>query len=151
MQLVSFKNGFKPLTIAAGLLVSSPTLMYADLDQYSDITAVISKPKASKYIQEVDNQENNIFIAKRKFYDYYNSWMDNTFFLSSVKDIIEQNDFKAIVNMGTKAVPFILEELEREPSNLVWALNMIYKKKITDKPNVTIIEACRLCIKALKS
>ena len=138
MQLVSFKNGFKPLTIAAGLLVSSPTLMYADLDQYSDITAVISKPKASKYIQEVDNQENNIFIAKRKFYDYYNSWMDNTFFLSSVKDIIEQNDFKAIVNMGTKAVPFILEELEREPSNLVWALNMIYKKKITDKPNVTI-------------
>ena len=104
MQLVSFKNGFKPLTIAAGLLVSSPTLMYADLDQYSDITAVISKPKASKYIQEVDNQENNIFIAKRKFYDYYNSWMDNTFFLSSVKDIIEQNDFKAIVNMGTKAV-----------------------------------------------
>lgn len=107
MQLVSFKNGFKPLTIAAGLLVSSPTLMYADLDQYSDITAVISKPKASKYIQEVDNQENNIFIAKRKFYDYYNSWMDNTFFLSSVKDIIEQNDFKAIVNMGTKAVPFI--------------------------------------------
>lgn len=129
MQLVSFKNGFKPLTIAAGLLVSSPALMYADLDQYSDITAVISKPKASKYIQEVDNQENNIFIAKRKFYDYYNSWMDNTFFLSSVKDIIEQNDFKAIVNMGTKAVPFILEELEREPSNLVWALNMIYKKE----------------------
>ena len=151
MQLVSFKNGFKPLTIAAGLLVSSPTLMYADLDQYSDITAVISKPKASKYIQEVDNQENNIFIAKRKFYDYYNSWMDNTFFLSSVKDIIEQNDFKAIVNMGTKAVPFILEELEREPSNLVWALNMIYKKKITDKPNVTIIDACKLWIKALKS
>ena len=39
----------------------------------------LSKPKASKYIQEVDNQENNIFIAKRKFYDYYNSWMDNTF------------------------------------------------------------------------
>ena len=151
MQLVSFKNGFKPLTIAAGLLVSSPTLMYADLDQYSDITAVISKPKASKYIQEVDNQENNIFIAKRKFYDYYNSWMDNTFFLSSVKDIIEQNDFKAIVNMGTKAVPFILEELEREPSNLVWALNMIYKKKITDKPNVTIRDACKLWIKALKS
>ena len=151
MQLVSFKNGFKPLTIAAGLLVSSPTLMYADLDQYSDITAVISKPKASKYIQEVDNQENNIFIAKRKFYDYYNSWMDNTFFLSSVKDIIEQNDFKAIVNMGTKAVPFIFEELEREPSNLVWALNMIYKKKITDKPNVTISDACKLWIKALKS
>ena len=74
--------------------------------------------------------------------------MDNTFFLSSVKDIIEQNDFKAIVNMGTKAVPFILEELEREPSNLVWALNMIYKKKITDKPNVTISDACKLWIKS---
>lgn len=151
MQLVSLKKGLKPLTIAAGLLVGSPTLMYADLDQYSDITAVINNPEASRYIQEVDNQENNIFIVKRKFYDCYNSWKDKTFFFSSVKSIIDQDGFKAIVAMGPKIVPFILDELENEPSNIVWALNMIYKRKITDKPNVTIGEACKLWIKALKN
>lgn len=151
MQLVSLKKGFKPLTIAAGILVSSPTLMYADLDQYSDITAVITNPKASQYIKEVDNQNDINFIAKRKFYDYYNSWKNKTLFFSSVTSIIEQEDFKAIVAMGPKIVPFILDELEKEPSNIVWALNMIYKKKITDKPNVTIGEACKLWIKALKN
>lgn len=151
MQLVSLKKGFKPLTIAAGILVSSPTLMYADLDQYSDITAVITNPKASQYIKEVDNQNAINFIAKRKFYDYYNSWKNKTLFFSSVTSIIEQEDFKAIVAMGPKIVPFILDELEKEPSNIVWALNMIYKKKITDKPNVTIGEACKLWIKALKN
>lgn len=151
MQLVSLKKGFKPLTIAAGILVSSPTLMYADLDQYSDITAVITNPKASQYIKEVDNQNAINFIAKRKFYDYYNSWKNKTLFFSSVTSIIEQEDFKAIVAMGPKIVPFILDELKKEPSNIVWALNMIYKKKITDKPNVTIGEACKLWIKALKN
>ena len=53
--------------------------------------------------------------------------------------------------MGPKIVPFILDELDKGPSNIVWALNMIYKKKITNKPNVTIAEACKLWIKALKS
>lgn len=151
MQLVSLKKGFKPLTIAAGLLVSSPTLMYADLDQYSDITAVITSPKASKYIEEIDNQNDTNFIVKRKFHDYYNSWKNKTLFFSSVKSIIDQDDFKAIVAMGPKIVPFILDELEKEPSNIVWALNMIYKKKVTEKPNVTIGEACKLWIKALKN
>ena len=151
MQLISLKKGFKPLTIATGLLVGSPTLMYADLDQFSEITAVIANPKAAKYIQEVDNQETSFFIAKRKFYDHFNSWQNKTMFFSSVKSIVDQDDFKAIVSMGTKVAPFILEELEKGPSNIVWALNMIYRKKITDKPNVTIGEACKLWIKELKN
>lgn len=68
-------------------------------------------------------------------------------FLSSVESIINRQDFKAIVSMGMSAVPFIIEELSTQPSNLVWALNMIFKKKITDR-NVTVSEACKLWIKA---
>lgn len=36
------------------------------------------------------------------------------------------------------------------PSTLVWALNLIYNRKITDLPNITISEACNLWVKELK-
>ena len=52
--------------------------------------------------------------------------------------------------MGYNAVPFILEELDARPSNLVWALNMIFQKKITLKPDATIDDACKLWVKELK-
>ena len=71
--------------------------------------------------------------------------------LSSVIDIIEQSDFKAIIAMGYSAVPFIIEEIEKEPSNLVWALNLIYNQKISKNPNITIKDACKLWIKALRN
>lgn len=151
MQLINVRKGLKPLTIAAGLLISNPSLMYADLDQYSNITSVISNQRTSKYIQEVDNKEDLMFTMKRKFYDYFYSWKDQTCFYSSVQDIVEQDDFRAIVEMGHNAVPFILDEITREPSNLVWALNFIYKKKITDRPNITMSEACKLWVKTLRN
>lgn len=150
MQLMSLNKGLKPLTIAAGLLVSSNMLMYADIDQYSDVTSVVTNHRAAEYIREVDNTEGMILIAKRNFNTYFHAWKEQTYFFSSVQDIIEQKDFKAIVAMGRKAVPFILDELEREPSNLVWALNLIYERKITNNPNVTISQACKLWINALK-
>ena len=53
--------------------------------------------------------------------------------------------------MGKRAVPFILEEISIKPSNLVWALNIIFKKKITNRANTTIEEACKLWVKAMKS
>ena len=53
--------------------------------------------------------------------------------------------------MGYSAVPFIIEEIEKEPSNLVWALNLIYNQKISKNPNITIKDACKLWIKALRN
>lgn len=150
MQLASLKSGFKPLTIATSLFMAAPVFAYADVDQFTNVTTVISSSRTSRYIQEVDNQEENMLIAKRKFELLLESWQEETFFLSSAYDIVEQKDFKAIVAMGKTAVPFILNELENEPSNLVWALNLIFDRKISDKPKMTITEACKLWIKLLR-
>ena len=68
---------------------------------------------------------------------------------SSVEDIVNDKDFQSIVLMGEQAVPFIKEELIEKPSTLVWALNYIYNRKISNKPNLTITEACKLWIKEI--
>ena len=52
--------------------------------------------------------------------------------------------------MGAQAVPLIGQSIEAEPSMLVWALNMIFKGKISDKKDLTIEEACKLWVKELK-
>lgn len=82
------------------------------------------------------------------FESYLEKWRRETQYLSSVTAITSHPSFLQIVNMGGNAVPFILNEIERKPSNLVWALNAIFHKKIGD--GVTVTEACRLWIAELK-
>ncbi|MDO4951567.1 MAG: hypothetical protein Q4E49_05835 [Bacteroidales bacterium] len=146
MLLTTLKAGLKPLTLATGL-VAGAAFMYADIDKYTSVDGVISNNVTSRYIKDIDNAVDNAIIEKSRFNEYYTSWREGTMFLSSVESIINRQDFKAIVSMGMSAVPFIIEELSTQPSNLVWALNMIFKKKITDR-NVTVSEACKLWIKA---
>lgn len=146
MQLVKNKN-LIPLSISAGLLLSS--FAYSDIDQYSSITSVLSNDKVAKYVQIVDNKSDNEIIIRSKFYNYYNSWVNQTRFLSSSKAITSQPDFLRIVNLGYEAVPFILEIISRKPSTLVWALNIIFQEKISNNPNLTISDACKLWVKRL--
>ena len=85
---------------------------------------------------------------KALFTKYLEEWQCDTRFLSSVATITEHPSFLRIVNMGGNAVPYIVEEIERKPSNLVWALNAIFHKKIGEGSSVT--DACRQWISELK-
>ena len=87
--------------------------------------------------------------SDRELFDgYLEDWQRDTRFLSSVTAITSHPAFTGIVNMGGNAVPFILDEIERRPSNLVWALNAIFHKKIGD--GLTVTEACKLWTAELK-
>ena len=144
----NIKNGWKPITLAVGLMASSANL-YADIDQFSQVNTVLNRNITSRYIQEFDNLSEIAMNERRKFYNYYNSWMEQTQFLSSVSDIIRHQDFQSIIAMGQRAIPYIIEEIKIKPSTLVWALNIIFQRKITDNPKATIDDACRLWVKAL--
>jgi hypothetical protein len=149
MQLVELSNKLKPLTIAVGMLSSSTAFAYSDIDNFSGIKS-ISNNRTLNYIQDVDNNDNHIWIHRFVFDFHLMNWKEKTMFFSSTKSIIEDDDFKAIVAMGVSAVPYILNEIENTPSTLVWALNFIFEKKITDNQNTTITEACKLWVKELK-
>ena len=123
---------------------------YKELEQYSEITSVITNPKTANYVGMIDNKEDAYQRTKLRFSILYESWKMNSAFLSSAKAIIELDDFKSIVAMGSDAVPFIVDAIDKEPSPLVWALNFIFKAKISNNPNTTITEACKLWVKRLR-
>ena len=150
MQLVQLSNKLRPLTLAAGLLSAATAFEYSDVDAFSGILTLTSNNKTSEYIKSVDKSDTNFFLQKFRFETHLINWEKKTKFLSSVKSIIENEDFQAIVSMGYSAVPYIIEEIENKPSTLVWALNLIYNRKITNNPNTTISEACKLWIQEIK-
>lgn len=150
MQLKVIKQGWKPMTLAVGLMAGGVANLYADIDPYSNIDTILNNHITSRYIAEVNDPEETMMNDKLLFENLLSSWLKNTRFLSSVKGIVEQRDFKAIVAMGPKAVPFIGQSIEARPSTLVWALNMIFNGKISDQSDLSISEACKLWVKELK-
>lgn len=150
MQLKDIKQGWKPVTLAVGLMAGMPSGMYAAVDQYSKIDTVLTNHATSRYIAEVNDPSELMMSEKLMFDALESSWRKQTRFLSSVGDIIGQQDFQAIVAMGETAVPFIGQSIEAQPSTLVWALNMIFKGKISEKKDLTIKEACKLWVKELR-
>ncbi len=147
MQLTPIKQAFKPITIAAGMIAAMPTFAYSDIDAYSN--NMINSEKTMQYMQLVDARETDYFSAKFHFQLHLQRWEKKTKLQSSVYRIIGDEDFKAIVSMGEVATPLIIAEIQQRPSTLVWALNFIYGKKISNNSNLTISEACKLWIKEL--
>jgi hypothetical protein len=51
-----------------------------------------------------------------------NQWKADAQFLSDAKRIIEHPAFQQIIALGNEVVPFLLHDLEAQPSLWVWAL-----------------------------
>lgn len=75
-------------------------------------------------------------------------WNKETCFLST--NNFDNSYFKEIVNMGSDAVPFIVEELEKGPSPLVHALDMIFPNVVKYEGFVSLKEACDTWLSILK-
>lgn len=94
---------------------------------------------------------NKRFIDKVGLKDSFNSlkaaWLQETAFSSSVIDIIENTNFKRIVNMGKDAIPLIIEEIDNNPSTLVWALNIITGYTIDPSQRLSLSDACKVWVK----
>lgn len=135
-------------------LVSEPLLNYSGIP--SDCI-VLRVPKG----HDVDRLRTKIIAyynillsdddeTEKRFHELLENWRNETVMLSSISKITDNESFKQIVALGEKVVPFILAEIETNPSNLVWALNMIYNKRISDNRNISITESCRLWVSELK-
>jgi hypothetical protein len=150
MNPVSVKD-LVPLAISGLAAVANPaiqTFKYNDVEQNN--IQLINKDSLTHLISAQDINYGNI-IHRFRFYQSYEKWIKEVRFLSSPNQIVEDQNFKQIVEMGLSSVLFIMEEIEREPSYLVWALNHIYGFKISDNSLTTIPEACKAWLKYLKS
>lgn len=136
----------KILTLATGLLASTPVFAYSDIDNIGNILTV---RKNLEYVKSIAGVEEYEITQKFKFQMHLQAWEEKTKFLSSAAAIVSDSDFQAIIGMGVAAVPYIKDEIERKPSVLVWALNYIYGRKISNKQGLTISDACKQWVKTI--
>lgn len=64
-------------------------------------------------------------IAKQTFNKLVSQWKEETWFISSIKKRIAHSAYLKIIGLGQGAVPWILEELKREPDYWYAALEAI--------------------------
>ncbi len=99
----------------------------------SSITS-ISRTGESNSIDTGEIEKSANFFQNLKY------WNQETKFLST--NNLENSHFKEIVNMGIDAVPFIVEELKKGPSQLVRALDLIFPGVMKYNGFVSLKEAC---------
>lgn len=93
----------------------------------------------------VDTKENDL---RTSFEQNLRYWNDQTRFMSA--NNIDNSYFKAIVDMGTAAVPFIIDELNKRPSFLVYALDEIFPGVMKYDGYVSTEKACETWLSTLR-
>lgn len=150
MNPVSTK-GLVPLAVVSLSAISNPviqTFKYNDVEQ-NNIQVI--DDDALSHLKSAQGIDYGNLISRFEFYQAFKKWNENVLFLSSPIQIVNDPNFKSIVKLGYSSVPFIIEELKKEPSYLVWALNQIFGFKISDNTYTTIPEACKAWLRYLKS
>ncbi len=61
----------------------------------------------------------------RRFQSLAKTWREETRYLSSVHDMVLHPAYQQIIGMGRDALPFLFEELKRQPDHWFWALHAI--------------------------
>jgi hypothetical protein len=62
---------------------------------------------------------------QNRFHEFLSKWKSETAFLSSVTHRAMHPAYQALIGLGPRSVPFLLQELNREPCDLFWALQAI--------------------------
>ena len=151
MQLINRQTKkLIPLTISTGILASAFAFSYNSIE-HSQVNTVMTSPSIDKFMQQTNDNYYSQLSMKSYFEKRVEAWKRNTLFMSFAEQIVDEKNFKEIVAMGKAAVPYIIAEISKEPSPLVWSLNIIFNKTISDNPNTSIEQACKLWVKALKA
>lgn len=153
MQLTRIYGKLKPITITASMAIAGAGAIfsYSDIDKFVDAGNIITNVETMKYLRAYSSIDGVDLYDAMRYEQFKEAWKQNTMFISSAQAIIEDANFQGIVAMGDRAVPYIIRDINESPSTLVWALNMIFKKKITNKANTSIEEACKLWVRSFQS
>jgi hypothetical protein len=63
--------------------------------------------------------------ARERFHKLAAIWRKDVCFISDLNEICGHPAYQQIIGMGVPALPFLLEELEKEPAQWFWALKAI--------------------------
>ena len=83
-------------------------------------------------------------LNRAEFYTFYKKWEESTILLQSLHKIVESPYYNAIIKMGKRAIPYILECIEKNPDIIVLSLEEILGYSILPK-NQKIIDIEKQC------
>ncbi len=109
---------------------------------FSSSVSAVTKDGKSKKIDSDGIDKSAVFFQNFKY------WNQETGLLST--NNLDNSYFKEIVNMGVEAVPFIIKELEKGPTLLVHALDMIFPDVVKYEGYVSLKDACDKWLSILK-
>lgn len=118
-----------PMSLAERELKGSPEVF-----QFTSSASGLTKDGDSHPIDTKDIDNAAIFIQNFRY------WNQETEFLST--NNLDNSYFKEIVNMGIDAVPFIVDELKKGPTQLVHALDLIFPNVVKYEGFVSLKDAC---------
>jgi hypothetical protein len=62
----------------------------------------------------------------KKSFDLYNSvWKNETLFSSSISEIVNNSAYRAIIDLGKRALPYIFEDLKTSDNHWFYALESV--------------------------
>lgn len=133
------------------MMVSEPAVAYNETSQQ----IVLNIPRGTD-ANKVRSRVNlfythliNELAEEQEFLYYRDNWEKETCFSSSISTIISNKNFVSIVNMGERVIPYILRDIQRQPSFLFIALEQICRENLI-KPerqgcwnHINVTESCK--------
>ncbi len=101
---------------------------------FSSSISLVDNDGNAQNIDMHETDRNAIFAQNFKY------WNQETAFIST--NNINNSYFQGIVNMGIDAVPFILDELKKGPTPLVYALDRIFPGVMKYEGFVNLKDVC---------
>lgn len=105
-------------------------------------------PDALRSIMINDSFGHDDLYMKNRIKGYVDKWEKETAIFSDPRKIVKNKNFQNIVAFGERAVPYIVEILKEKPSALVWSLNIIYDRNISNS-SISIEDASKAWIRYL--
>jgi hypothetical protein len=128
-------------------IVDLPPIDFPDENTKIERVDLNGQKNSGEFDFETLNIDKDLFenvYFKEKFNSLLYSWKNKTIFQSSISKIIEDKNFTEILKMNKKELfPLIIDEIEKEPSVLVWALNIISGQSLEIKQRHTIEDVCK--------
>ena len=120
---------------------SAKKSVYKKIMEYKmpSLKNTLKKPEVSE--EEIDREE---------FELYRLNWISNTVLSSNPNIIFEDENYKNIINMGKRAVPFIYEILKQRASYTVHALQHIYGYSLRGGKYTPLDTLCNLWVKEIE-
>ena len=80
---------------------------------------------SSSYHGKIESIEERSTDTHAVFLELVEIWKKDTEFVSTTEDMVLHESYQRIIGLGPSVVPFLLQELEREPDHWFWALKSI--------------------------